>query len=222
MMETLTIERVGAQGDGVAAGEKGPVFVPFTLPGERVNCAVKGPEGTAMAVLEPSPDRIEPVCKHFEHCGGCTSQHWAPAPYLAWKRDLLIEALASKGIETEVRPTIACQPGERRRVTFTARKVHDKIMIGFNAARSHDIVEIEECPVSMPSLIAALPALKRLAAILVTKNDPARISVTRTDSGLDISVEGVPAPKGEAPQARFGIHNSQQMDAAQRGGRNHC
>jgi 23S rRNA (uracil1939-C5)-methyltransferase len=170
----------------------------FTLPGERVNCGVKGGEGTAMAVLEPSKDRIDPICKHFEVCGGCTSQHWAPAPYLEWKRQLVREALASKGIEAEIQLLIACLPGERRRVTFTARKVHDKIMIGFNAARSHDIVEIAECPVSMPSLIAALPALRRLAAILVTKNDPARLSVTQTDSGLDISVEGVPAPKGEA------------------------
>jgi 23S rRNA (uracil1939-C5)-methyltransferase len=198
MMKALTIERVGAQGDGFAAGEKGPVFVPFTLPGERVNCAVKGGEGTAMAVLEASSDRIEPVCKHFEHCGGCTSQHWATEPYLEWKRQLVREALASKGIETDVQPVIACKPGARRRVTFTARKVHDKIMIGFNAARSHDIVEIEECPVSMPPLIAALPALKRLAAILITKNDPARLVVTQTESGLDISFDGVPAPKGEA------------------------
>ena len=50
-METLTIDRVGAHGDGVARGEDGPVFVPFTLPGERVNCAVKGSDGTAMSVL---------------------------------------------------------------------------------------------------------------------------------------------------------------------------
>ncbi len=198
MIETLIIERVGAQGDGVASGEKGQMFVPFTLPGERVNCAVKGSEATLMAVLSPSPDRIEPVCKHFEACGGCTSQHWAAAPYLEWKRDLLIEALGSKGIEVDVQPVIACQPGERRRVTFTARKFHEGIAIGFNAARSHDIIEIEECPVAMPSLIAALPSLKKLAAILVTKSDPARISVTQTDSGLDISVDGVPAPKGEA------------------------
>jgi 23S rRNA (uracil1939-C5)-methyltransferase len=159
---------------------------------------VKGGEGTAMAVLEPSKDRIDAVCKHFGACGGCTSQHWAQTPYLEWKRQLVREALTSKGIETDIHPVTACRPGERRRVTFTARKVHDKIMIGFNAARSHDIVEIEECPVSMPSLIAALPALKRLAAILVTKNDPARLSVTQTDSGLDVSVDGVPAPKGEA------------------------
>ncbi len=198
MMNSLKIERIGAQGDGVASGEKGPVFVPFTLPGERVNIAVNGSEGTAMSVLEPSPDRIDPACKHFEQCGGCALQHWAPQPYLEWKRQIVREALASKGIEADVKPTIACQPRERRRVTFTARKVHDKITIGFNAARSHDIVEIEECPVSMPSLIAALPALKRLATILITKNDPARLSVTQTDSGLDISVDGVPAPQGEA------------------------
>jgi 23S rRNA (uracil1939-C5)-methyltransferase len=198
MMETLTIGRVGAQGDGVASGGKGPVFVPFTLPGERIGCAVTGAEGTVMSVLEPSPERVVPACRHFETCGGCTSQHWAPGPYLEWKRQLVREALASKGIEADVQPVISCKPGERRRVTFTARKTHDGIAIGFNAARSHDIVEIEECPVSMPSLIAALPALKRLAAILITKNDPARLSVTQTDSGLDISIDGVPAPKGEA------------------------
>ena len=125
-------------------------------------------------------------------------QHWARAPYLEWKRDLVREALASKGMEAEVQPVMACKPGERRRATFTARKAHDKIAIGFNAARSHDISEIEECPVSMPSLIAALPALKRLAAILVTKNDPARFLVTQTETGLDIAVDGIAAPKGEA------------------------
>jgi 23S rRNA (uracil1939-C5)-methyltransferase len=198
MMNTLKIERIGAQGDGVASGEKGPVFVPFTLPGERVNIAVNGSEGTAMSVLEPSSERIDPACKHFEQCGGCALQQWAAEPYLEWKRQIVREALASKGIEGDVQTVTPCHPGERRRVTFTARKVHDKIMIGFNAARSHDIIEIEECPVSMPSLIAALPALKRLATILVTKSDPARLSVTQTESGLDISVDGIPAPKGEA------------------------
>jgi 23S rRNA (uracil1939-C5)-methyltransferase len=197
-MTTLKIERIGAQGDGVANTASGLVFVPFTLPGEMVNAAVTGQQGTTMALLEASHDRIPPACRHFELCGGCTSQHWAPAPYLDWKGNLVREALASKGIDTEVKPVIPCQPGERRRVTFTARKVHDRVQIGFNAQRSHEIVEIEECPVSMPALVAVLPALRRLAAILVTKSEPARISVTQTESGLDISVEGVPAPKGEA------------------------
>jgi 23S rRNA (uracil1939-C5)-methyltransferase len=197
-MTTLKIERVGTQGDGVASTAFGPVYVPFTLPGETINAAVSGQQGTAIAILEPSQERTAPLCKHFEHCGGCTSQHWKHAPYLGWKRELVREALASKGIDIEVQPVIACKPGERRRVTFTARKVHDKINVGFNAARSHDIVEIEECPVSMPSLVAVLPALKRLAVILVTKSDPARLTVTQTNSGLDISVDGVPAPKGEA------------------------
>ena len=197
-MQALAIERIGAQGDGVASGPKGPVFVPFSLPGERVNIAVNGSEGTVMSVLEPSADRIAPVCKHFERCGGCAFQHWDAKPYLEWKRSQVREALASKGIEADVQPVMACRPGERRRVTFTARKLHDKIVIGFNAARSHDIVEIDECPVSMPTLVAALPALKRLAAILVTKSEPARFLVTQTQSGLDIFVDGVPAPKGEA------------------------
>lgn len=197
-MSSVLIERLGAQGDGIVTQQDRPVFVPFTLPGERVNLAINGHEGTVISVLEPSSERVQPACKHFEHCGGCALQHWAAKPYLEWKRSLVREALASKGIEAEIGPVAPCKPGERRRVTFTARKVQGNVVIGFNAARSHDIVEIEECPVSMPSLIAALPALKILSAILVTKNDPARISVTATDSGLEVSVEGIPAPKGEA------------------------
>jgi 23S rRNA (uracil1939-C5)-methyltransferase len=197
-MTALKIERVGAQGDGVASTASGPVFVPFTLPGEVVNVAADGQHGAVMAILEPSPDRVPPACKHFEHCGGCALQHWAPSSYLAWKREAVVEALRSKGIGFPVDPTVPCSPGQRRRLTFTARSIHGKIKLGFNAARSHEIVEIEECPIAMPELVAVLPALRRLAQVVVTKSEPVHFPVTRTDTGIDVSVDGVPAPKGEA------------------------
>jgi 23S rRNA (uracil1939-C5)-methyltransferase len=196
-MTALKIERMGAQGDGVANITAGRAFVPFTLPGETINAAVNGQQGAAMAILEPSPDRIAPTCKHFEHCGGCALQHWSPKPYLAWKREVVVDTLKSKVIGFPVNPTVACSPGERRRLTFTARNIHGKIRLGFNAPRSHEIVEIEECPIAMPELVGALPALRRLAGTLVTKSDPVHFLMTRTDNGVDVSVDGVPAPKGE-------------------------
>ena len=55
----VRIERLGAQGDGVAEGPDGPLFVPFTLPGELVKVDAKAGDGhaEALAILEPSPER---------------------------------------------------------------------------------------------------------------------------------------------------------------------
>ena len=57
----VRIERLGAQGDGVAEGPDGPLFVPFTLPGELVKVDAKAGDGRAeaLAILEPSPERRE-------------------------------------------------------------------------------------------------------------------------------------------------------------------
>ena len=85
MSVRLTIESLGAQGDGVAQTERGPVFVPFTLPGEVVNAAIERDRATLMAVLEPSPLRVEPPCRHFGDCGGCSLQHLEDEAYRAFK-----------------------------------------------------------------------------------------------------------------------------------------
>lgn len=89
MSETLTIARLGAQGDGIADTPAGPVYVPFALPGERVEVAREGDRARLLSVEESSADRIEPACRHFGTCGGCSLQHLAPGPYLEWKRQKL-------------------------------------------------------------------------------------------------------------------------------------
>jgi 23S rRNA (uracil1939-C5)-methyltransferase len=85
----VEITRLGAQGDGVADGPAGPIFVPFTLPGERVRVVVDGENDYAklVDVLQSSPDWVAPVCSHFGVCGGCALQHMETQAYLRWKRD---------------------------------------------------------------------------------------------------------------------------------------
>ena len=73
----LEVLRVGTQGDGVA---EGPVYVPFTLPGERVRARVQAGRGELVEVLAPSAERQAPPCPHFFTCGGCALQHWAAEP----------------------------------------------------------------------------------------------------------------------------------------------
>ena len=195
--ETITIDRLGAQGDGIAASHDGPVYVPFTLPGETVAIARVKNQGTVMSIASASADRQEPPCRHFGPdgingtCGGCTLQHMADAPYRAFKRQLVVDALKSKGLTPEVGEIVAAHPGERRRVVFAARKTEKDMLIGFNQAESHHIVAIEECPISSAGIISRLPAIRAVGAAIATNAEAFRIAVLETLSGLDLAVEGV-------------------------------
>ncbi|MBY5902363.1 class I SAM-dependent RNA methyltransferase [Rhizobium leguminosarum] len=210
--ETVTIEKLGAQGDGIASSAGGPVYVPFSLPGETVAIARVKSQGTIMSITTPSPDRQEPPCRHFGPdgvngtCGGCTLQHMADAPYRAFKRQLVIDALKSKGLTPDVGEIVPARPGERRRVVFAARKTEKDMLVGFNQAESHHIVAIEECPISSAGIIARLPAIRAIAASLATSAEPFRVAVLETLSGLDISVDEV--KKLSDPQRRKAIETA--------------
>ena len=84
MSGILTILRLGAQGDGIAETRQGQVFVPFALPGETVNASLDGQKADLVSVIEPSPLRVEPPCRHFGDCGGCALQHLEEAAYRDW------------------------------------------------------------------------------------------------------------------------------------------
>jgi 23S rRNA (uracil1939-C5)-methyltransferase len=86
----LSVERVGARGDGVARHNGAPVFLPFTAPGDRVRArlGVKrsgGREGRIIERLISGPHRVEPRCRHFGVCGGCNLQHLNAPLYQAVK-----------------------------------------------------------------------------------------------------------------------------------------
>ncbi len=205
--ETVTINKLGGQGDGIAHDANGPIFVPFTLPGESVAIARVKDQGTLMSIAKASPDRQEPPCRHFGPdgvngtCGGCTLQHYADAPYRAFKRQLVVDALKSKGLTPEVDDLVAAHPGQRRRVVFAARRTEKDVLIGFNQADSHHIVAIEECPISSPDIVGKLPAIRMVAKALAINAEAFRVSVLETLAGLDIAVDGIKALSDEQRRA---------------------
>ncbi len=191
MSARFTISRLGAQGDGIADTETGPVFVPFALPGETVTAAREKDRATLIAVLEASPQRVEPACRHFGECGGCAIQHLEDSAYRSWKRDKVVQALRSKGIDTNaVGELIPCRPASRRRAVFSARRTEAGIILGYNRALSHTIIDIAECPIVLPQIEAALPRLRALAAIICATPQPFHLMVTLTETGLDIAASG--------------------------------
>ena len=194
MTEQLAITRLGHRGDGVADTPAGPVYVPYTLPGETVTVeSVAGhPDRRHLDhVDKPSHERAAPVCKHFTQCGGCAMQHWSLAEYHLWKRGLVAEALAQAGIVAPVADIVdAHGQGRRRAVLHARRGARDVLEVGFTAPRAHHIVAIDRCPILAPGLDGAIPAAWAIAEILKPADKPLDIQVTATDSGMDVDVRG--------------------------------
>jgi len=189
MSTRFTITRLGAQGDGIALADGGEVFIPFTLPGETVTAARLKDRGALMSVLEASPLRVDPACRHFTECGGCALQHFEAAAYQQWKRDKVVHALKAKGIACEAAPLVPCAPQTRRRVVFSARRTEAGMLLGFVRALSSEIIPVEECPISLPAIVAALDRLRRLADLVCATPKSFHMTVTVTASGLDVAVQ---------------------------------
>ncbi|MEP3429205.1 MAG: class I SAM-dependent RNA methyltransferase [Roseibium sp.] len=189
MTEThLTISELGHRGDGIALTPDGPVFVPGALPGETVTASVQSGRAIKPKFETRSPDRIKPICKHYESCGGCSVQHLAEKPYLDWKRGLVEKALKDRGIEITAADTVAATLGGRRRAVLTATRAGRHILLGYHEKASHKLVDISECPVLDPSIVAALPGLKSVAAEAMAKKGDLRITVLVTTTGLDVAL----------------------------------
>jgi 23S rRNA (uracil1939-C5)-methyltransferase len=202
--ETLTIARMGHRGDGVADTPEGPVYVPYTLPGETVEVERVGDRARMVKLLAPSTERMEAICLHFGVCGGCAVQHWDFARYREWKRQTVETALAHAGVQAAVADLVDAHGTGRRRATLHARRGGRKILsVGFAGRRSHAVVPIDRCPILDPALERALAVAWRLAEALDASSKPLDIQFTKTLGGLDVDVRGS-GPPDAATIARLG------------------
>lgn len=189
MAERITIDHVGHRGDGVSI-DRPAAYVPFTLPGEVVDAERQDGKCRLTAVVQPSPERIDPFCNYFTRCGGCAIQHWQPTSYQAWKRQIVVDTLAQAKIDAPVADLVDAHGAGRRRVTLHARYKDGVALVGFTEAASHAIVAIEACPILDPALSGALDAARAIAELLKPMAKPLDIQVTAADNGLDVDVRG--------------------------------
>ncbi len=167
----LAITSLTNLGLGVGRVDGWVVMVPFVIPGERVRARVfrnhSGySEADLLDVLEPSPQRIDPVCPLFGTCGGCQYQHIHYEEQLRWKRRQVSELLQRMaGIETEVEPVVPSprQYGYRSKLTphFHQPKSGGTPAIGFLAQGSRRrMIDVPACPIAMDGINAALPEVR--------------------------------------------------------------
>ena len=205
----LEVERIGAQGDGVARWRGERVYLPFTLPGERVRARLGlrrggGRDGRVVETLAPEIRHAAPKCPHFGRCGGCALQHLEAEGYTRFKRGLLQAALQRAGIDPAVVAPLRQVPPLRRRVRIgisRPRAAPTPARVGFRTRFRHELVDVAHCAVVEPALLAVIHELRRAAAALLAAGEAADASLCRTDSGIDLLFEAAAPPTLPALEA---------------------
>jgi 23S rRNA (uracil1939-C5)-methyltransferase len=191
------IVRIAARGDGVTAGGR---HVPFGVPGDAVL------DDGALAF---GAHHQEPPCRHFPECGGCQLQHADHDAYRGYLVSRIETALAQHAVETEVRAPHLSPPCSRRRATLKVLKVGQGAVVGFNAEKSHRIVDMRECHILRPDLFALVQPLRQLLAELLKPKRGAEAQLALIDGGVDVLLRQVSADGLDAIQrlTDFAISN---------------
>ena len=170
------VDITGLTHDGMGVGriESRVLFVPETIPGDRVLARLSHIKerlayGELVRMLEPSPNRREPSCPHAPLCGGCQLQHMDYQAQLHWKRQQVADALARLGgLEVEVLPTLGMdEPYHyRNKAQLPLGKKGGELVMGFFQQGSHDIVDLSTCEIQHPLITKLALAVKRVVGDL--------------------------------------------------------
>ncbi|WP_290635202.1 23S rRNA (uracil(1939)-C(5))-methyltransferase RlmD [Aquisalimonas sp.] len=183
----VTVESLSHEGRGIAHVEGKTVFVHGALPGETVRMRYtrshrRFDEGRVEAVLEASPERIEPRCPNFGVCGGCSLQHMPPEQQIRFKQDVLLEQFRHiGGVEPDqiLPPLTGPIWGYRRKARLAVKDVPAKgrVLVGFREKHSPYVADMTECHVLDPRVAARLTDLSDLIARLSCRDRLPQIEV---------------------------------------------
>lgn len=177
---TATIVRIASRGEGVTDDGR---HVPLAAPGDAI-----ADDG----VVTPGPHAQVPPCRHYPECGGCQLQHVDDAAYAGFVVERIASALRAQGIAgAEILTPHLSPPRSRRRATLHSAHARGQGAIGFNAARSHDIVDMRECHILRPELFALVAPLRALTSRLGKARTQAGVSMTLVDQGVDVTLTGI-------------------------------
>ena len=147
------VDRLGANGEGIIKNGEFIVFVPYTLPTEKIKYKILKVTknyafGKVLEVLVPADDRIREVCPVFGKCGGCQLQHFKYSAQLKFKSQLVSDCFKKiAGFDVKVKSTVkSVQEYEyRNKLQLPIGSVNGETQIGFFAENSHRIVPVKNC-----------------------------------------------------------------------------
>jgi tRNA/tmRNA/rRNA uracil-C5-methylase (TrmA/RlmC/RlmD family) len=201
----------------VARHEGRVVFVRHSLPGERVRVRVTEDRhpgfcrADAVEVLVAAPMRVERPCPHSGpgRCGGCDWQHVAPAGQRELKAAVVREQLARLA-KLDVDVTVEELPGGPLRWRSRARFAVDRSgMPGLRRHRSHDVVRLDDCPITAEPAARAVLGTRwpGAGAVDVSVDSTGAVTTTRLDRrGRPLTTRTTDASGAVDPAARAERH----------------
>lgn len=224
MSEPEEILRIASKGDGVTASGR---FAWGAAPGDLLH---------EDGALERGPHHVDPACRHFGRCGGCQLQQLDEESLTGFVEARVANASSSQGLGAEhLSAPHLSPPGSRRRASLRAESSAGRVVIGYREARSHRLVELEECPVLAPELVALIAPLRKLL-ITMGKAAPAKkgaggkggrgkggsnagafarmaadIEMTLTEQGVDLGVKGLTAEGLAATEAMLAFAQGHKL-----------
>lgn len=205
MSEPEEILRIASKGDGITASGR---YAWGAAPGDLLH-----EDGT----LEWGPHHVEPPCRHFGRCGGCQLQQLDEDSLAAFVEARVANASASQELGAgKIAPPHLSPPMSRRRVSLRAESSGGRIVIGFREAKSHRLVELSECAVLLPELVALLAPLRKLLIAMgkasggrkgskAGKHQQPRlaadIEMTLVEQGVDLGIRGLAVEGLQATEA---------------------
>jgi 23S rRNA (uracil1939-C5)-methyltransferase len=196
-------------GRGVGRPDGKACFIDGALPGETVefrrhNQKRNYDEAHVLNVVSASPSRVDPTCKHFPRCGGCTLQHLEHGAQIAFKQQQLLDSLERADLMPGIiLPALSApQWGYRRRARLAVQRAKDgQIMVGFRNAGSRRIEPITECHVlvePLPAIVAALPAWMVNFPVGIRLSE---VELLSADNAVAIAIEASRVPSAGEREA---------------------
>jgi 23S rRNA (uracil1939-C5)-methyltransferase len=187
----VTIEGLSHEGRGIAHHNGKTVFVFAALPGERALIQIdkstsKYAEASIVELIEPSAQRIEPRCPHFNLCGGCSMQHVDSATQIAFKQQSVLDMLSHAGIQPGeiMQPLRSPAWGYRRKarlgVKFVIKK--QRLLIGFRERNKPYLADMQACHVLVEQVGLHLTDLMQLIEGMDARDKIAQIEVAADDA----------------------------------------
>ncbi len=200
---TLKVDDIGFGGEGVGRAGEFVIFVPFVALGELVEVELtevkkRFARAKLLKVVEPSPNRVAPLCPYFTDCGGCQYQHIAYPEQLRLKHKQISDLFQRVGgfAAPPIDPVVPCpQPyGYRNRIMIRSQwdKFKKGLNIGFIRADNRLVVDVEECKIAEPALNEQITHVR--------KNPPPRGGIKVV---LRVPPEGWEVPKDSFFQNNF-------------------
>ncbi len=202
------IESLAAGGDGIGRTPDGrALFVPLTAPRDRVRVRIvesrsRFARGVLEAVIEPSPDRVEPACAVFGRCGGCALQHVSEQQQQSIKFQTLKDNLERIGKVTPdawLPPIIGPNWHYRRRARLGVKDVPGKgrVLVGFRERHAPFITDMHRCEVLAKPVDGMIDGLSTLIGSLSIRARLPQIEVAVAENAVALVFRVLDPPTDE-------------------------